>query len=80
MVLYSINDQWDLLALYGVVDLGATGLSEVEQRTIHVGMWSSGGRGRATVDDSSWYATVVPVCRVGGHSRYTDDSLTHVLT
>jgi hypothetical protein len=38
-----------LSALYGVMDLRATGLSGVERRTFHVGMRWSGGKRRSTV-------------------------------
>jgi hypothetical protein len=69
-----------LAALYSVMDQRESGLSRVERSTFHVGMRCSGGKGRATVDDSSLYATLVPVCRVGGYSQFNDDSLTHELT
>ena len=69
-----------LAAVYSVVDLRETGLSGVERTTFHVGMRWSGGRGEVVVDDMSLYTTVVPVCRVDGHSQSTDDSLTHVVT
>ena len=69
-----------LAALYSDMHSRATGLSGVERRTFHDGMRWTGVKGRADVDDMSLYATVVPVCRVGGHSQCADDSLTHVLT
>ena len=58
-----------LAALYGVMDLRATGLSGFERRTLHVGIRCSGVKGRAAVNDMSLYGTLVPVCRVGGHSQ-----------
>ena len=66
--------------VYGDMNVRATGLSGVERRTFQVGMRWSGGRGEVVVDDMSLYTTVVPVCRVDGHSQSTDDSLTHVVT
>ena len=69
-----------LAALYSVMDLRETGLSGVERRTFHVGMRWGGVDGRATVDDMSLYATLVPVCGACGHSQCTDDALTHVVT
>ena len=69
-----------LAALYGVMDLRPTGLSGVERRTFHGGIRCSGGKGRATVGTSLLWPPLVPDCRVDGHSRCTDDSLTHVVT
>ena len=66
-----------LAAVYSVVDLRETGLSGVERTTFHVGMRWSGGRVRAAVNAMSLCATLVPVCRVGGYRRCTDDSRTH---
>jgi hypothetical protein len=73
MVLCSVNGQCDLQ------HCTVSGLSVVERRTFAVGMRWSEGRGRAAVDDMSLKVTVVPVCRVGGYSQCTGDSLTHVV-